>query len=441
MIIKSLTIGNYKNLAETRLDFNKIVSLVSTNNYGKSNLLEAISFAIDFIFASSQQRMSMMSWPGGIPLAPSLAQNEFIFMIEFDTLTKDDYRFVRYGYKFKWIDDNSQGEITDEILETRPNESVRYTSYLKRKEGTYKAEKSKANFRKINLSNNVLAIDIIPSIDNVEIATVVDNIKELKYELCQSLELDYAFQPHPVEIELDNDKMRSLDEDIPKALYILSKENPNLYDLFKEIVLDLFPEIENVELKVLQVKDSAVPKIKAVSIITNEDGDDVSKETPVPYHINEEVYRLFIKSRYLNQPVTIHMMSTGTKRIFWLIANAVLSKHLCTNLICVDEIETSIHPKMIKSILEALTETLDNVPLIITSHSPYLVQYLKPESLYVGVPNDEGVAVFRRIKSTKENAIKRVSRDLGLSIGEYIFELLSGDKDSYNTLLTYLEEI
>ena len=51
MKIKSITVGNFKNIAETKLDLNQMVAIVSTNNYGKSNLLESINFGFDYIVA------------------------------------------------------------------------------------------------------------------------------------------------------------------------------------------------------------------------------------------------------------------------------------------------------------------------------------------------------------------------------------------------------
>ena len=77
--------------------------------------------------------------------------------------------------------------------------------------------------------------------------------------------------------------------------------------------------------------------------------------------------------------------------------------------------------------------------MILTSHSPYIIQYLKPESIYIGVPNDQGLAKFKRIQPSKIKNILSISRDLEVSIGEYLFELMSGDKDSADILLSYLE--
>lgn len=108
-------------------------------------------------------------------------------------------------------------------------------------------------------------------------------------------------------------------------------------------------------------------------------------------------------------------------------------------IVGIEEIETSIHPKMMRQLLEIITEALGNAPLIISSHSPYLVQYLKLDKIYIGVPNNRGVAEFRRIQKNKKKVIISNARDMGLSVGEYLFELLSGDSDSYEMLESFLE--
>ena len=133
-------------------------------------------------------------------------------------------------------------------------------------------------------------------------------------------------------------------------------------------------------------------------------------------------------------------MSTGTQRIMWLIVNAIFGSSYGINLLGVDEVETSIHPKMIRGLLESLNEILDTSSMIVTSHSPYLIQYLKPEVIYIGVPNEDGVARFKRIKRNKIKGIIDTVRALETSVGEYLFELMAGDEDSVEILKAYLEE-
>lgn len=50
-----------------------------------------------------------------------------------------------------------------------------------------------------------------------------------------------------------------------------------------------------------------------------------------------------------------------------------------------------------------------------------------------------GIAQFRRIASTKEKKLLYAARSYGLSVGEYLFELMSGESSSFQTLQNYLE--
>lgn len=61
-----------------------ICAIISPNNYGKSNLLEAIDFGFDFIHESRKGRKSMMGWVRGIPLCLALENSEYRFEIEFE---------------------------------------------------------------------------------------------------------------------------------------------------------------------------------------------------------------------------------------------------------------------------------------------------------------------------------------------------------------------
>lgn len=440
MILKSITIGNFKNVAETTIELDKIIAIVSTNNYGKSNLLEAIRFGFDFISASPRQRANMMRWSRGIPLSPQLAGKNFIFSIEFDDPRLKEYRYARYSFQFSWVNDVDTGAIiADENIEMRDTESVRYTSFLKRNKGLYRAGKSKAGFRKIMLAKDTLAIDILSAIDDIEISDVITAIKKLAYRMCNTLELDKSFQINPIEFDFDlNSALAFDDNDIPKALSVLKKEYPAQYSQFVETISDLFPEFKKIELQSYSLNANEIPQIQAV--VLSKAGNKEEKKTDIPYHIKDELFRLVIHSSYLNQPISMEYMSTGTKRLIWLIANAIFSNCYGTNLIGVDEIETSIHPKMIRSLLEALSYILDSSSMIVTSHSPYLIQYLKLDSIYIGVPNENGVAHFKKIQRTKIKNLINISRELETSVGEYLFELMAGDDDSADILSAYLED-
>ena len=397
MKIKTVTIGNYKNLAKTTLQLSGVTALVSTNNYGKSNVLDAIQFGFDFISASQKSRGEMMRYIPAIPLVKGLSDKPYIFEIELDAPELGEYRFIRYGFSFRWITDSGDGaRILDETLEMRSSESVRYTSYLKRQEGKCRTSKSNQNFRKITLADNTLAIDVMPALNAIDIADVLSAIRKLSCRMCSRLEMGSSFRGNSIEIGDHSEAAYPLDDgDIPRTLDRLRSLQPDRYNLFLEAIYNLFPEFQGVQLKKMAVTKSDDGDNREIAFEEQLTDKKIIREV-IPYRIRDEVFRLMISSKYLNQTINIDMMSTGTKRIFWLLANAVFGNSYGASFLGVDEIEASIHPRMIKTLLESLLELMGDTVMLLTSHSPYLIQYLKQEAVYIGVPNEDGVAAFRK---------------------------------------------
>lgn len=443
MILKSLMVGGFKNLSSTKISFDhNTVAVISPNNYGKSNLLEALDFATDFIGASPKQRNNMMAWTNGIPLTPLLANTPFQFQMEFEDSSLGEYRFVRYGFSFSWYRDDKTGQrILDETLEMRPHESVRYSSYLKRTTGQYRKGKTTNSFRNISLENTILAIDVLPSVEDLEYKDVVQTIRSFEYRVCDTLDVRTQFQFTPFRIADEDDKhIRFDDEDIPRALFQLKEMFPERYWQFEDAIHSLFPEFTEIDIRAHEL---SVSKNQVTRFYTRRsDGEETAQQVAdeeIPFHLKDKVYRVTIKSEYLNQPVNLATMSTGTKRIFWLLTNIFVAS--CNNVSCigVEELETSIHPKMLKNLLEIISETLEGTRIIVSSHSPYLVQYLKPDQLYAGASTHRGVAQFYRISATKVKKLLAAARSYDLTVGEYLFELMSGGEESLETLRNYLE--
>ncbi len=441
MKIKSITVAGFKNIKKTRLELDNICALISANNYGKSNLIEAIDFGFDFIHESRKGRKNMMSWIKGIPLCTVMQDDEYFFEVEFRDEVLKEYQYVKYGFSFRWHrDDGSGEEITDEWIEARDNTKVRFNSFLKRSEGKYRKGRDTIAYRKIELDSLQLALDVLSLLDDIDIYDVIKAILNISFRVCSSLDLGDRYQPSPLEyIEDEEDVIRFDDTDVPKALYALKKKNPELYGSFEDAVYSLFPEFTSINLNEYTISDQNADRQIRVKVEKGDIASDEEELKTIPFKIREHIYRLFVKSEYMNQPMSVANMSTGTKRVIWLLANAFVASLVNAGIVGIEEIETSIHPRMIKSLLETVHDTLGDAPLIISSHSPYLVQYLKPEMIYIGVPNADGVAEFRRIQNNKIKQIVSNARDLELTVGEYLFELLSGDSDSFEVLKSYLE--
>lgn len=77
--------------------------------------------------------------------------------------------------------------------------------------------------------------------------------------------------------------------------------------------------------------------------------------------------------------------------------------------------------------------------LLITNHSPYLVHCLKLERIYIGVPDGTGAATFVNIAKSRTKSLINTTHSLGISVGEYLFDLMSGDSKSSYILKKYMK--
>ena len=437
MKLLSLTVGGFKNLSQTTIELGGITAFVSPNNYGKSNLLDAIDFGIDFINESPKDRNSMMGYVPAIPLVPELSNEHYHFEVEFEDEELGEYRFVKYGFSFAWIRDDGTGQtITDETLQISSQNNGRWTNYLKRKEGKYRKGHDTRSFRSISLDGNQLAIDVLTAIEDIEINPAIKKIKKLGFSLCTSLDASLRFRPTPIEAISDG-SMNNIadfdDSDIPRAMYRLKANHKDRYDELLSALFTLFPEFQEISVNPYELKKEEHDALE--KSLHDAEGDD-----KIPFRIRDELYRITIRSSNLNQPVNVNMMSTGTKRIIWLLTNVVMASVHNAPCLGVEEIETSIHPKMLQQLLEILDENIDKTALLVTSHSPFLIQYLQPSQIYLGIPNDNGVAKFKRIRKDALDEIESLAYDRGLGFGTYLFELMSSDGEDAEILANALEE-
>ena len=408
MKIKSLFLSGFRNIQNTRIKIDGITALVSPNNYGKSNILHGLAFAFDFIAAGERQRKAMLSSKSVIPLTKVLEREPFRFEVELLDSGFADYAFVRYGFELAWYRDDGHGQrILDEWIDMRAHESVKYAGFLKRRAGKYRNTKESQALRKINLGPFQLAVDMLSSVDDLAYATVVDSIRKLSFKLCSAI----------------GSAQCSFDTfDISKTLAMLEDENPDAFFLFVETAKTLFPEIMGIETKIVKFG-------KGMGFVAEKD-----QFNDPPFKIKEEMYKVFVEVKHLNQAISARYLSEGTRRLLGLLA-IIFSSDTNTHLIGIEELESSIHPRLLEQTLNLLHENLGNISLLVTSHSPYLIQYLKLDKIYIGVPNDEGVARFQPVHKGKMGNLVRNADDLGLSAGEYLFELMSM-KQKYETTLT-----
>ena len=415
MKILEVTIGGYKNLEETTIMFSGggITALVAPNNYGKSNFLESLDFAYDFLQGLPDKKKKMMKYYPAIPINNNLATAKFHFGIKFTTIFNNEEYFAEYWFEFDWEKNKNQlgSKIVAESLKIKKNVTGKFTTIIKRNNNTafYQSSPTGRCDKKVEITSNNLVVNKLVNDDNLYYNQIIKSLLLLQFTINELMDIEPAFSGIQlsskdslvIEKELENG------HNVSKFLYSLRKRNYSIYQILLNSVKDLLPEIEDIEPQEIDLK--------------MKDNDELKN---VPFTFPEKIYDLRIKEKNNNQTTSIKYVSRGTKRILLILATAVFAHENNIQLLAYEELENSIHPSLLQRLLIILKELVPNLTILISSHSPYLIQYLPIEKIYLGVPNKKSIAVFKKIKKVKYKAFYKNALDENITIGDYLFDFL-----------------
>ena len=189
------------------------------------------------------------------------------------------------------------------------------------------------------------------------------------------------FNDQPFDYDLNRNN------NIPTILYDIRRKRRERYNLIINTFKDIFPSIE--EIDVVEIP---------VVLDRNKDNIETSK-------VAGKFYALIAKDKNLARQIEFRNMSDGARRILKILTNLELASNQECSIIAIEEPENSLNPKVLQQYLIALNSFAKNIKIIITSHSPYLINYIDPTYIYVGLPNDKGIATFSKIKDKSVNKL------------------------------------
>ena len=425
MEIISITVGGFRNIKHIKLNFDSITALVGLNGYGKSNVMDAIDFGFDFIHSTSNSRNIMMSSKKGIPILKSNAGQDFYFNIEAKTTSNEQNYYINYGYTFSWQTDTNPARITNEYLNIKKDEKgQKYNSFIIRNKDVAKYRSSETGrcSKSIKIDDCNLVLSKLLSFDDLYYANIVEQVNSIQYFIERHLDASPSFIPDPIVVKGFQELELQGIQSIPRAIFYLKKDHRAKYELLINSFKQLFPDVIDIEIQEIKLNQSTKMSI-------SEDA---------PFVFTDSIYTMSIIDEKMIQPVSFESLSDGTKRIFLMLTFAIIADIKGLSMIAIEEPENSIHPSLLQNYIDVLSQLINDCKIIITSHSPYIIQYLNPHSIYIGLLNDTGESTFGRIASTKVNTLLRDASEYDKSVGDYIFNILS-NSDSEEYLREYIE--
>jgi predicted ATPase len=171
---------------------------------------------------------------------------------------------------------------------------------------------------------------------------------------------------------LTADNTRSLPEAGPQERLSLTGDNlPNVIQYLKE------QHPERLQ-KILQTLSNRVPRLEKVEAEIMQDGRML----------------LQIKDAPFTQPILAKFASDGTLKMLAYLT--VLYDPDPPQLIGIEEPENHLHPRLLPELAEECRAASANTQLMVTTHSPFFVDALKPEELWVLYRDEQGYTQAKR---------------------------------------------
>lgn len=410
MKLKQIRVDGYKNLINCELNLGDFNVLVGPNNSGKSNLLEAIQMLFPVCFGNKELRDTIFQGRTSPPRLGSsvchLTKHSLKPMtigIAFEVAAIGKAWTVDYEVAIQCGKDKKNVGFVKELLTAKevrkPGKTGVPNVYILREEKKLRVREDKRTTLKehsISKDNSsLLAMESLYADFEGLPAEYEAFVEAISWISTTKI---FAMSPKGVRDAIDSEKLMDGIQVSSFDLLLAADEMKNegkYYDMFRENLQEIL-DLEDV---LFSAQDVPGPSVK-------EKGREKSKRM-----------RLFALKRKGDKYALVDEYSDGTLAVISIL-EALLSVDGRGPILCLEELENCLHPAAIEKLLRFLQDHSERWPVLITTHSPYLLNGVRPEDVIVCVVDASGATHFEKVKNKKELR-EHLNRGL-MSFGELL---------------------
>ncbi|MBN2180667.1 MAG: AAA family ATPase [Sedimentisphaerales bacterium] len=391
MKIKQIRVDGYKNLINCEINLGDFNVLVGPNNSGKSNLLEAFNLLGDISFGGPEKKEWILK--GLTPRQTADFSISHLIQyknmpisigITFEIIINDVLWTADYDVTIQCaVSEEKKGSFISEILTGKPySRSGRTTKYISRTKEQFNVITKSGRKKRHKITQENSCLTALPSI-YPDPKQLPNELVKLYYAIHSFARTPiFAFSPSQLRKEIDKETTirNSWVSSFDLGLVLDNiKETGTYYELFKESMCDIMT-LESIEL-IVEVKKSPSKKT-----------DDNGAEKRIRY---------IIAQRHGDRPSLIEEYSDGTL-VAAAVITALFSDIRSGPMLCLEELETCLHPAALGKLICFLQEHAHKWPVLITTHSPYVLNCVKPEDVNVAIVDETGATHFKKVENTKQ---------------------------------------
>ena len=345
-----------------------------------------------FCFASDKTRETVFrgfpirAFGNSTPHTKGFENRDLSIGITFETKISGKTWIVDYDLKVhrKSVQKND-AKFIKEIIQAKPlTQKGPRTAYISRDTNklTIKTLTEKKKHNIANTISSFLAINTLyPNFEGLpnELEQFINKIKAI------SIVYIFLFSPDNIRNTLNQKEevqhgFRESSLDILTLIDEIHQDNGR-FGLFKNTVCDIL------DLEDLKFVSQKIPKPSS-----SKDEEQISDA--------ERVRRIYLK-RYGSEYAPIGEFSDGTMVVV-AILSAYLSNKIYDPILCVEELENCLHPSALKKLIRFLQDYSSEKQVLVTTHSPYILNCVNPEDVNVAIVDETGATHFKKVQNTKQ---------------------------------------
>lgn len=399
MKLKQVRVTGYKNLIDCKIDLGDFNVIVGPNNCGKSNFLELFMMFFMLCYGTEKVRRNALSgfqarfMGTSIPYLTGQNSGKMTLGFTLEINIGKDIWIVNYDLEIhRYYRDLEKSKFLTENLTAKKRSSTgKAKNYISRKGKKYKLIKKE---RPIAESTSVLQV----------IENVYPEFKGLPSELslfmnslaCLALNHTLALSPEGLrnsfgeKTDYSGPHISSFDLNL--IIEKINKKKKN-FDIFRNTVTDIL-DLDDVKLATRETQ------------LEDQEGKRVIEKQGV----------CIIKSRDVDYK-SLQDYSDGTFNVVAIVAHIISGKNLGP-LICVEELENCLHPSALKKLILFLRDNSKKWPVLITTHSPYVLNEVNPTDINVMVTDETGATHFEKLKDRR--TINAILNNKYMSFGDFL---------------------
>lgn len=376
-MIEQLRVRNYKSLEDVTINLRPLNVFVGPNNSGKSNILDCFQFLADFVNHSagavhSRGGFGALVWNGDLkrPIEIEVAGKSVIRLAGIAKFG-DSGQSYSYRYKLQLVGGPTHYSVHKEsfilqldseerkLVERSPGGSAQFwnTKGEKRPSATFPSDVTCLDYARSNILT-------YPELGQFAIKVANWRVYRFVPSAMRS--------PLPVKKEL---QLQPQGGNLPTVLHSIYTEDRESFN------------------RIVETLRAGVPELRELYTALTEQGSTY----------------MSIEESGIEPRIPAWAMSDGTLQLLAYLA--VLYSPTPPSLACFEEPENFLHPHLLQLLADLLKEASERTQILMTTHSPYLLNFMDPADLLI-VEKSEGKTKVR--PAHKKKGLKEALRVLGL---------------------------